>query len=67
MGIVPELRGRQLYTLMKFICGCSFMMYGYDAGVFGGILLHKPFLDAIGNPQGEYIIPIISSSYGLAA
>lgn len=39
----------------------------YDAGVLGGVLLHKPFLDAIGNPKGEYIIPMISSSYSLAA
>ncbi|KUJ12466.1 MFS transporter [Mollisia scopiformis] len=67
MGFLPELRGRSLYALMKFICGCSFMMYGYDAGVLGGVLLHKPFLDAIGNPTGVYIIPMISSSYSLAA
>lgn len=39
----------------------------YDAGVLGGVLLHKPFLDAIGNPTGVYIIPMISSSYSLAA
>ena len=67
MGLLPEFRGRSLYGLMKFVCGCSFCMYGYDAGVLGGVLLHKPFLDAIGNPTGEYIIPMISSSYSLAA
>jgi len=39
----------------------------YDAGVLGGVLFHKPFLDAIGNPTGVYIIPMISSSYSLAA
>lgn len=43
------------------------MMYGYDAGVLGGLLLHKPFLDAIGNPKGEWTIALISSSYSLAA
>lgn len=42
-------------------------MYGYDAGVLGGVLLHPAFLNAIGNPQGTYIIPMISSSYSLAA
>jgi MFS family permease len=66
MGVL-KLRGRPLYTLMKIICGVSFMMYGYDAGVLGGVLLHKPFLDAIGNPTGEYTIPLITSSYSLAA
>jgi MFS family permease len=41
--------------------------FKYDAGVLGGVLLHEPFLDAIGNPTGVYIIPMISSSYSLAA
>lgn len=62
-----NLRGRSLYRLMKFVCGFAFMMYGYDAGVLGGLLLHKPFLDAIGNPRGEWTIALISSSYSLAA
>ena len=39
----------------------------YDAGVLGGVLLHKPFLDAIGNPTAEYVIPMITSSYSLGA
>lgn len=43
------------------------MMYGYDAGVLGGVLLHQPFLDAIGNPTGVYTIPLITSAYSLAA
>ena len=43
------------------------MMYGYDAGVLGGVLLHQPFLDAIGNPTGQYTIPLIVSAYSLAA
>jgi MFS family permease len=42
-------------------------MYGYDAGVLGGVLLPKPFLDAIDNPTGEWVIPWISSSYSLSA
>ncbi|KAF2105821.1 MFS transporter [Lophiotrema nucula] len=52
---------------MKIVCGTSFMMYGYDAGVLGGVLLHKPFLDAIHNPTGNYVIPMITASYDLAA
>jgi len=42
-------------------------MYGYDAGVLGGVQTTKPFLDAIGNPTGTYVIPMIASSYTLAA
>ncbi|KAK4959133.1 hypothetical protein LTR10_003932 [Elasticomyces elasticus] len=66
MGLI-QLRGRTLYLLMKVVCGVSFMMYGYDAGVLGGVLLHKPFLDAIGNPTDTYTIPMIVASYDLAA
>ncbi|KAF7192842.1 Sugar transporter STL1 [Pseudocercospora fuligena] len=62
-----SLRGRRLYLLMKIVCGTSFMMYGYDAGVLGGIILHKPFLDAIGNPSNDTVIPMIVASYDLAA
>ena len=39
----------------------------YDAGVLGGVLLHPPFLDAIGNPKRVYVIPMIVASYDLAA
>ncbi len=35
--------------------------------MLGGVLLHKPFLDAIDNPTGEWTIALISSSYSLAA
>ena len=42
-------------------------MYGYDAGVLGGVQNTKPFLDAIGNPTGDYVIPMVASSYVLAA
>ncbi|KAJ9621377.1 uncharacterized protein PV06_04811 [Exophiala oligosperma] len=68
MKLFQGLQGRSLYLLMKLVCGTSFMMYGYDAGVLGGVLLHKPFIEAIGlENTGQYTIPMISSSYSLAA
>lgn len=39
----------------------------YDAGVLGGVLLHPPFLNAIGNPTGVWVIPLVVASYDLAA
>jgi MFS family permease len=39
----------------------------YDAGVLGGVLLHPPFLDAIGHPKDVWTIPMITASYDLAA
>ncbi|OAA65316.1 MFS transporter [Niveomyces insectorum RCEF 264] len=62
-----KLRGRPLYRLMKVVSGLSFCMYGFDAGVVGGMLLHKPFQDAMGNPTGVWIYPMIVASYDLAA
>ncbi|RVX74849.1 hypothetical protein B0A52_01126 [Exophiala mesophila] len=52
---------------MSTCCALSFCMYGYDAGVLGGVQTTKPFLDAIGHPTGTYVIPMIASSYTLAA
>lgn len=31
------------------------MLYGWDAGVLGGIQATPQFLDAIGNPTGAYV------------
>jgi MFS family permease len=67
VGGLRKVKGRMLYRIMSFCCAMAFMMYGYDAGVLGGIQTTKPFLDAIGNPTGTYVIPMIASSYTLAA
>lgn len=42
-------------------------MYGYDAGVLGGVQGTEPFLSAMGHPTGKWVIPMIASSYTLAA
>ncbi|KAK3187241.1 hypothetical protein K4F52_003872 [Lecanicillium sp. MT-2017a] len=66
MGL-RDLQGRTLYSIMSACCGSSFMLYGYDAGVLGGIQETDSFRNAIGNPQGAFVIPIIASIYNLAA
>ncbi|KAJ5532458.1 hypothetical protein N7494_009010 [Penicillium frequentans] len=43
------------------------MIEGYQAGVLGGVQSTIPFLNAIGNPTGTETIPMIASSYTLAA
>ncbi|KAJ6092307.1 hypothetical protein N7467_004276 [Penicillium canescens] len=45
----------------------AFGLYGYDAGVLGGVQETRPFREALGNPTGPYIIPMVASSYTLAA
>jgi MFS family permease len=49
------------------VCGTLFLLFGYDAGVLGGLLAYPPFLNAIGNPTDAWTIPMIASSYTLAA
>lgn len=66
-GSLDKVQGKTLYNLMSAACGSAFMLYGWDAGVLGGIQATPQFLDAIGNPKGAYIIPIIASIYNLAA
>ena len=58
MGLI-KLRGKSLYNLMKFVSGMSFCMYGYDASVLGGMLLHPPFQEAMGNPTAVWTYPMI--------
>lgn len=62
-----KLRGKSLYNLMKFVSGMSFCMYGYDASVLGGMLLHPPFQEAMGNPTAVWTYPMIIATYDLAA
>ena len=61
------IQGRTLYRTMSAACGSAFMLYGWDAGVLGGIQETKQFRAAIGNPQGAFVIPVIASIYNLAA
>ncbi|KAH7116542.1 general substrate transporter, partial [Dactylonectria estremocensis] len=61
------VRGKTLQRILSASCAISFCMYGYDAGVLGGVQETEPFLYAMGNPTGTYVVPMIASSYTLAA
>ncbi|KAK4971832.1 hypothetical protein LTR66_010167 [Elasticomyces elasticus] len=67
MSGLSTIQGKTLYSTMSAACGAAFMLYGWDAGVLGGIQETPQFRAAIGNPTGAYIIPIIASIYNLAA
>ncbi|KAI4724863.1 putative sugar transporter STL1 [Aureobasidium sp. EXF-10728] len=66
-GYLDGIQGKTLYRIMSAACGSAFMLYGWDAGVLGGIQETPQFRAAIGNPQGAFIIPVIASIYNLAA
>ncbi|KAL5363129.1 general substrate transporter [Aspergillus floccosus] len=61
------IQGKTLQRLARLSCSIGFLIEGYQAGVLGGVQDTKPFLDAIGNPTGTETIPMIASSYTLAA
>ncbi|KAJ5564951.1 hypothetical protein N7513_001193 [Penicillium frequentans] len=61
------IQGKTLRRLSRFSCSVGFMIEGYQAGVLGGVQSTTPFLNAIGNPTGTETIPMIASSYTLAA
>lgn len=49
------VEGKTLYRIMSAACGSAFMLYGWDAGVLGGIQTTPQFLDAIGNPANSFV------------
>lgn len=55
MGYLDGIQGKALYNIMSAACGSAFMLYGWDAGVLGGIQETKEFRAAIGNPQGAFV------------
>ncbi|KAF1984626.1 general substrate transporter [Aulographum hederae CBS 113979] len=68
MGFMrPHFRASTLQWLLTISCSTSFCLYRYDAGVLGGVQETEPFHRALGYPTGTYVIPMLASSYTLAA
>jgi hypothetical protein len=54
-GYLDGIQGKTLYRIMSAACGAAFMLYGWDAGVLGGIQETPQFRAAIGNPKGAFV------------
>jgi MFS family permease len=52
-------QGKWLQYRITAACGAGFLLFGYDQGVFGGLLDNEPFLETFGNPsvtvQGQIV------------
>lgn len=46
-----ELRGRPLIGLILVVSGLQFTLFGFDQGLFGGILAGERFQDMLGHPN----------------
>jgi hypothetical protein len=49
-----ELRGRALITVILMISGIDFLLFGYDQGLFGGILAGDRFTEMLGRRQYNF-------------
>ncbi|KAL4912392.1 hypothetical protein BDW62DRAFT_206503 [Aspergillus aurantiobrunneus] len=56
---LQNTRGRPLQFSITAACGAGFLLFGYDQGIFGGLLDNDHFLRAFGNPsttiQGQIV------------
>ncbi|MCJ1333108.1 hypothetical protein MMC10_009802 [Thelotrema lepadinum] len=59
-------RGKSLQLAIGYCCLTAFLFFGYDQGVFSGILQNKNWLDLYGHP-GDTQTGIMVSSYCLGA
>lgn len=54
-----ESQGKPLQFGVTATCGAGFLLFGYDQGVFGGLLDNEPFLKTFGYPdamiQGQIV------------
>jgi MFS family permease len=57
-------RGLPLRIAITFSCQLAFVLFGYDQGVFSGIVGNTDFLDTFGNPDSG-LEGIIVSIYNL--
>lgn len=46
-----ELRGNALLSVILIASGLDFLLFGYDQGLFGGILAGQGFINMLGNPS----------------
>lgn len=56
--------GRPTRWAITFACQLAFVLFGYDQGVFSGIIGNEHFLDIVGHPN-EVILGLIVSIYNL--
>ncbi|KAF2857203.1 general substrate transporter [Piedraia hortae CBS 480.64] len=51
---MPQLKGKALTSVILIASGLDFLLFGYDQGLFGGILGGERFKKTLGNPSPTY-------------
>ncbi|KAI0023346.1 hexose carrier protein [Xylariomycetidae sp. FL0641] len=57
------LRGKALQHGITFACGSGFLLFGYDQGVYGGLLTNPRFLAQFNHPGSVIQSQIVSTYY----
>ncbi|KIW23726.1 uncharacterized protein PV07_11904 [Cladophialophora immunda] len=63
MGL-PQLRGKSLIALILITSGFDFLLFGYDQGLFGGILAGERFQEMLGHP-GATMSGLVTAIYDI--
>ncbi|KAL1888585.1 hypothetical protein Sste5346_009454 [Sporothrix stenoceras] len=64
MAIADSITGRLLVGLVTVATSCAFVLFGYNNGVFSGIIVSPWFLETFDNPPAKKLA-IISAIYNL--
>lgn len=60
------LKGNVLVAAITSVCASGFLLFGYDQGVMGGVVVSSYFLDAMGHPS-SLMLGTITSLYDVGA
>lgn len=55
-----KIRGGFLHAGITFSAGSSYLLFGYDQGVLGGLITEPSFLDIIGRPSPSFLGLIVA-------
>lgn len=59
-----ELRGKALLTMILITSGMDFLLFGYDQGLFGGILAGSRFQEMLGHPDST-MVGLVTAIYDI--
>jgi len=63
---VSFLKGPALVAAITSVCAAGFLLFGYDQGVMGGVIISENFLQQMGNPS-SIMQGTITSLYDVGA
>ncbi|KAH7131717.1 general substrate transporter [Dactylonectria estremocensis] len=58
--IGQNIRGKYLHAAITVSAGSSYLLFGYDQGVVGGLVTEPTFLAVLGNPSSSFLGLIVA-------